>query len=533
MSETYDVVVAGGGHNSLVSAAYLAKAGLRVLVLEANALIGGNTRTEELTVPGFWHDSCGSAHVLIQSSPTIRNNELNLGEYGLKYLFPDPVVTMPFADGSNLTLWRDRDRTVTEFEKFSKQDAEAYTRMIDEYDAIKGVFGANRYTPVGYGPALDEALMQRDDGPLWMRRYRQSALEVVEEYFEHPNTRAFMLWLAHLTIQPVDRPFTGRLAWALAYGRQMHSWTTPQGGSQSLPNALVRLIEAHGGTCLTDKRVAELIIEGDQCVGVVTADGDAYRAEKAVLSTIHIKHLIEMAPREQWGNIFTESVQQWSPGLTLMAAHYALKEAPLYPMTDGLAPCGAGGTLNSIEHMRRTIANFQRGELGDEDPVLLTINSTIADDTLTPEGQHTFKVVMLAPYELADGGPARWDDIKGDVAQRNLDFLRRYVPNLTDENILGSHVASPLDLERQNLHNYRGSCHGGDLSPAQTGAMRPVPGWASHRMPIKGLYQTGATTHPGGSISAGPGRNAAWVILDDLGLSLDAAIANKSPATAS
>jgi phytoene dehydrogenase-like protein len=107
-------------------------------------------------------------------------------------------------------------------------------------------------------------------------------------------------------------------------------------------------------------------------------------------------------------------------------------------------------------------------------------------------------------------------------------LYQAYAPNLTDDVILASHVESPLDLERRNLHNYRGSCHGGDLSPAQSGGMRPVPGWASHRMPIKGLYQTGATTHPGGSVSAGPGRNAAWVMLDDLGLSFDEVIAKKS-----
>ncbi len=117
------------------------------------------------------------------------------------------------------------------------------------------------------------------------------------------------------------------------------------------------------------------------------------------------------------------------------------------------------------------------------------------------------------------------------MAQRNLDYLRRFVSNLGDENILGSCIESPLDLERRNAHNWHGTCHGGELSPAQSGALRPVPGWASHRMPIPGLYQTGATTHPGGSVSAGPGRNAAWVILEDLGSSLEAVIAGKGVKT--
>src|SRR5574341_1350418 len=107
MSEQYDIVVAGGGHNSLVCAAYLARAGLRVLVLEAREIIGGNTVTEELTLPGFRHDSCSSAHALLQSSPLMRHNELGLDKYGLRYLYPDPVITMPFEDGASLTMWRD------------------------------------------------------------------------------------------------------------------------------------------------------------------------------------------------------------------------------------------------------------------------------------------------------------------------------------------------------------------------------------------------------------------------------------------
>jgi phytoene dehydrogenase-like protein len=160
--------------------------------------------------------------------------------------------------------------------------------------------------------------------------------------------------------------------------------------------------------------------------------------------------------------------------------------------------------------------------------VLLVVCSSVVDASRAPAGKHTLKILSFFPYDLADGGPGRWDEIKGAVARRNLEHLRKFAPNLTDEVILGVHVESPLDLERRNAHNWHGSCHGGDLSPAQSGTMRPALGWASHRMPIPGLYQTGATTHPGGSVSAGPGRNAAWVILDDLGLSLEAIVNSKS-----
>ena len=529
MTKTFDIVVAGGGHNSLVSAAYLAKAGLRVLVLDAQPHIGGSTQTEELTLPGFHHDSCSSAHVLIQSSPTIRNNELGLDRFGLEYLFPDPAVTMPFEDGQNITMWRDQNRTEQEFARYSMRDAQAYRRLIEEYEAVKSVFGAYRYTPIGYGPTLDEALAARPDGAYWMRRYRQSALEIIEEYFEHPNVRAFMLWLALLTNQRVDQPMTGRLAYALAYGRQRHSWTTPRRGSGALPEALVKLIQAHGGEINTNKRIAALDIENGRCVGVTTADGETYRASQAVLSTIHIRHLVDMAPPDAWGDQFVESVSQWRAGLTFFVAHYALSEPPLYPVDGERLPAVAAGFAGSVDNMLDMLNNIQRGRLHNGEPVFLAVCSSVTDPSRAPTGNHTLKTLSIAPYDLAESVNGDWEAIKQDVAARDLDRLRAAAPNITQETILGAFIETPRDLESRNLHNWRGTCHGGEMAPAQSGPMRPVSGWASHRMPIDGLYQTGATTHPGGSVSGGPGRNAAWVMLDDLGLALDDVIGAPHP----
>jgi phytoene dehydrogenase-like protein len=133
------------------------------------------------------------------------------------------------------------------------------------------------------------------------------------------------------------------------------------------------------------------------------------------------------------------------------------------------------------------------------------------------------KVIGFQPYDLPEG-TEHWDAIKPEVAAANLEQLRRYAPNLTKDTILGTALKSPLDLERMNAHNWHGSCHGGDQGPDQMAGLRPAPGWAQHRTPIPGLYQTGATTHPGGSVTAGPGRNAATVMLQDLGSSLEAVI---------
>lgn len=520
MSDLYDVVVAGAGHNSLVSAAYLAMAGYRCLILESRQAIGGDTNTEDLTLPGFHHDACSTAHNLIQSSPLLRNDELHLSEYGLEYLHPDPVVHVPFPDGSWLTQWRDAERTALEFAKFSRRDGDAYLRLLEDYAEVAPIFGRFRYTPIGWGPSLSELLGEHPQGNRWLRRQAMSAWQIIEDNFEDPHSRAFLLWMAFMTMQPADRPATGNLAYSLVFGRQKHSWTLPRGGSGALPAALGRFIEAHGGTILTGRRVTRLLVERNRCVGVETENGEQHRAAKAVLSTIHIKHLIDMAPAEAWDQDFRFGVETWRPGVSMFVTHYAAAEPPRFTVDGGTLESSAAGTPGSVERMLRLGPEFSRGMVAADDPVLLVLCQTVADPSRAPAGKHTLKVVGFQPYELPEG-PGHWDEIEEQVSAANLNQLRRFAPNLTDDVILAKVVESPLGLERFNEHNWHGSCHGGDQGSSQSGALRPAPGWASHRMPIEGLYQTGATTHPGGSVSAAPGRNAAMVMLKDFGTSLE------------
>jgi phytoene dehydrogenase-like protein len=515
MSETFDVVVAGAGHNSLVATAYLAKAGLSCLVLEARADIGGDTSSEELTLPGFLHDSCSTAHNLIQAGPVI--GELGLAEHGLEYLHPDPVVHLPFGDGSSLTMWRDEDRTCAEFAKFNRGDADAYRRMMAGYRQIARDVGRARYTPLGCGETTTAALGRQPGGSRWLRRNAMSAWEVIAGEFADEHTRAFMLWMSFMTMQPPERPGTGLLAYSLAYGRQQHSWTLPRGGSAALPRALASVIENYGGVIRTGATVTDLVLDGGRCAGVDTEQGERHLASQAVLSTIHIKHLVQMAPAAAWGEDFRYGVDTWQPGVSMFVSHYATTAPPQYG-SGGLTAVAAGAP-HSADRMLRLGTDFRAGRIALDEPVLLVLCPTVADPGRAPDGKHTLKVVGFQPYELP-GGAWRWDGLKDEVSRANLAELRRHAPNLTDDVIVASAVKSPLDLERMNAHNWHGSCHGGDAGPAQSGELRPVPGWASHRMPIPGLYQTGATTHPGGSVSGAPGRNAAAVMLADLGRSM-------------
>ncbi|MBO0776631.1 MAG: NAD(P)/FAD-dependent oxidoreductase, partial [Actinobacteria bacterium] len=244
MMETFDVVVAGAGHNALIATAYLARAGLRCLVLEARPEIGGDTSVEEMPLPGFWHDSCSTAHSLFQASPIYAGDELRLAEFGLTYLHPDPVAHVPLPDGSYLTQWRDPERTCAEIARFCRRDADAYRRLLADYETVAPALTAHRYTPIGFGPTLAERLAAHPQGGVWRRRLAMSSWDIIRGTFEDWHVRTYMLWMATQTVQPADRPGTGALAYSLVYGRQRHSWTVPRGGSGELVMALARQIEA-------------------------------------------------------------------------------------------------------------------------------------------------------------------------------------------------------------------------------------------------------------------------------------------------
>jgi phytoene dehydrogenase-like protein len=289
---------------------------------------------------------------------------------------------------------------------------------------------------------------------------------------------------------------------------------------------LGRIIEEQGGTILTGKIVSRLILEGGRCVGVETESGEEFRARHAVVSTIHVKHLVHMAPPEAWGPAFLYGIETYQAGRSMFVAHYATTEAPTFPVGNANVHSVALGVAQTAERQLRAAEDFRHGVASSHDPVLLVLTPSVADSSRVPQGRHLVKVAGFHPYALREG-PEHWDQIKEQVAADHLEHLRRYAPNLTPDKILAADIRSPLDLERYNRHNWHGSCHGGDLSPAQSDTLRPVPGFAQHRMPIPGLYQTGATTHAGGSVTGAPGRNAAMVLLHDLGRNFSEVITAK------
>ncbi len=525
----YDIIFAGAGHNNLVAAAYAARAGFRVLVLEGAARIGGNTTCEELTLPGYIHDPCATAHNLIQSNPLMRNNELELDRYGLKYLYPDPVFTMPFLDGASITMWRDLDRTCAEISRFSARDAKAYRALLAEWELMAPVVNAERASPPRPPDEVDALTRQSALGDEMLAIRRASALDIIKERFREDHVRAFFAWIAFMTLHPLDEPETGLMAFSLVAGRQRFSWILPEGGSIQLPVALARIIEECGGTILTSKPIVRIAVEGGRATAVETADGVRYEAGRAIVSTIHVKHLGGLVGEEHLPGAYRAGVERWQPNLTMFTTHYALSEAPRFNTERGAEPSVTVGALESLEAYEAMLRGYRSGRIDLKEPVFLALTPTVIDPSRAPAGRHTFKLISFFPYELAEG-PEQWDRIKADVSNDLFERLALLSPNLSRSIVLAEHVDSPLDLERRNPANWRGSCHGGANSAEQSGYFRPVEGWSAYRTPVAGLYQNGSCTHPGGSVSGLPGRNCARVLLQDLGSSLQEAIVTKGTA---
>jgi phytoene dehydrogenase-like protein len=324
-----------------------------------------------------------------------------------------------------------------------------------------------------------------------------------------------MLWMAFQTAQPVDSAGSGPLAYSIVFGRQRRSWTLPRGGSGELVRALVELIEQGGGEVLCGRRVVSLVLRAGRCVGVVTEDGERHLASEAVLSSIHVKDLVRMAPPDAWGADFLYGVRTYDAGVAAFAAHYLTTEPPRYGGGLTAVSAGVAGWPEQIVRMGRDV---KEGRLVRDGAWLLFPTPTVADPSRAPAGHHTVKLLGMQPYDPGGRGPAAWSDgLREEIAAVHLGHLRRAAPNLTDKTILASLIVAPPDLEQANPHMWRGTFHGGDRSLAYSGRLRPAPGFAQHRMPIPGLYQTGGTTHPGGSVTGAPGRNAAIVMLSDLG----------------
>ncbi len=529
-----DVLVVGGGHNALVTACYLAKAGLSVTVCERRPIVGGAVVTEEV-IPGYQFDIGSSCHIMIHLTPILKDLELET-RFGLEYCDLDPFAFHPLEDGRWFAFYRDLDRTCASIATVSPKDAETYREFVRFWGQFnEGVFAAFLKPPTmaNFGREMMLRMARQGDGAkghakalgLDLGKHAQTDLlrkiftnygALIDETFEHPAVRSALTWLAAQSGPGPTEIATGEF---FGWHSMLHTSGAkhPKGGSGMLTQAMARCLEAHGGTIRLDAEVARIDVESGKAVGVTLKSGEQLRA-RAVVSGAHVQTtLLDLLRPEDAPLGLQKRVERVKVGNGFgMAVRFALNALPDYPgfPTDGSGDCHQGMQLlcPSTEFLMKGYNEYLRGEPSSEPPVL-GMTFTPVDPGIAPPGKHSmFAWSQYHPYDLAGG--QHWDDIREREADRITATITRYAPGFA-ASVEGRFIQTPLDLERR-LGLRRGNVMHVEMSLDQMFMFRPLPELATYKTPLEGLYLTGASTHPGGGVFGASGYNAAKVMLKDL-----------------
>ena len=521
MAGNYDVVVAGGGSNTLTAAAYLAKAGLKVVVLERNECVGGGAVTRELTVPGFRHDPHSTSHIYLAANPLLNRDELGLkSQFGLEYVYPDVAVISVFDDHSVLMTYFDLDRTCEAIAQISAHDAEAYRRHVMNVQKLTPIFAQGLFSPpVPFGTFM-AILEQSREGRDLIGFMNKSAFDVIDDMFESDKVKAHFLKFASESMTGPEEKGTGLIFFLLPAFVHTYPGGYPVGGAGEFSNSLVRCIEHHGGEVYTGKTVSKVITEGGRAVGVTLDNGEEYRAKRCVIGAFHPNVLADYV--DGLDPVIAQDCKDFKPAsFSGFLVNYALNEAPVYNDFDGkLAPMMLEFLPSNLMDLRREFDDLRYRRIPEHPSILCTENSRL-DRTRVPEGKAEIWLYHYAPFDLADGGPERWDDEKERVADRMLELYRGYTTNMSSDNIIARCVESPLDHLRWSPSFQGGDIMGGGQYVYQFLGRRPTPELSQYAVPgIEGLYLSGPFMHPGGGVNGG-GRATAIKIMGDLDIDFD------------
>ena len=524
MEKKHEVIIVGGGHNGLLVAAYLAKAGVDVCVVERNETVGGGVVTREVAAPGFKTDICSVIHVMIQANPLILNDELELSsKYGLKYLYPDLQAVVHYHDSSYMKLYLDVDKTCEAIAEFSQKDAKAYKKFHDWALQKLDLLLAGMYSPPPPFGTFVAMLDQSHDGRELLRAMMVSALDIINDWFENEKVKiALTRWVSECMIAPQTKG-TGILLFIMVPLLHKYGGGLPVGGSGALSQAIERCIIDHGGTIMTNCPVKKFKTQNGECKGVMLESGEEIAAEKLVVANLNFKQVFpDMVEEGDLPDDFVTGVKRIAlSDFMLLKQELALNEAPKYnvgpELDDAFFVEFAPDTL--VDYLRY-YDEMRYGSRPEMNPFVAC--QTLHDPTRAPAGKHTLYFGTFTACDLKDGGPEKWDEIREEESDRMLNFLRKYISNLTDDNIIGRWIMTPLDLSRYNLAMIQGDYGSIGAYLHQTLGNRPLPGW-NYRTPIKNLYMSGPSTHPGLGVIGG-GRAAVQAIMDDLGIDFEEVI---------
>ncbi|MEM1059303.1 MAG: NAD(P)/FAD-dependent oxidoreductase [Verrucomicrobiota bacterium] len=523
----HDVIVIGAGHNGLTCAAYLAKAGAKVLVLERRPVVGGAVCTQEDLIPGYKIDVGSSAHIMIHLTPVLRDLELH--RFGLEYIEMDPWGWYPIPGSSEgIGFYKDLDQTCASIAQVSEKDAEAYRAFVRHWGELnEGIFETFLQPPSPgrlFWTIFKRNLRNWRSRKLWSnldttRQLMAPYGQVVEELFENEHVRAALLWLAAQSgPAPAEVASGDMLGWNAMIHRS--GAKRAKGGSGMLSKALAARLQSDGGEIITSAPVRSLERSGGNWA-VTYGEGEAATTVEArkVVAACHVQTLFGELLRDPPEEL-AQRVNRLRVGNGFgMIVRHAVEELPQWgegPGADGQKVQPAHSALQllcrSREHLESSHHDFLAGH-PPADPSVVAMTFSAIDPTLAPEGKHTlFTWGQYHPYELRNG--ENWADIAEREADKLYELVCEYAPHMRGK-MIDRYIQTPaliedvLGLRRANVMHL-------EMSLDQMFMFRPLPELAEYKTPLEGLYLTGASTHPGGGVFAASGHNTAQVVLKAL-----------------
>ena len=520
----YDAIIVGAGHNGLVTAAKLGKAGKKVLVLERRPMVGGACVTEEVH-PGFKYSTCAYTPGMFQQSVV---DELGMKQHGYELIEYDPAVFAPMADGKYLTFWKDLNKTVESIARYSEKDAKAYVRfekdMAHLTSILRNLWTRSLPDPAKVGMGDWRALLglgwkmrgvRENDVLELLRVLPLSIADLLNEYFENDHLKGVLA--SEGIFSSFYGPRSAGSVYVMLYLRMgrgdqgKQSWPLVRGGMGTLTQAIAKSAEKTGVEIRTGVEVSSIKVEDGVARGVVLSNGEVIESRVVVSNADAKRTFLKLVNPYHLDPDFVMSVKSIRSRGVSAKVNFALNGYPKWKALNGEFTPVVTTIAPNMNYLERAFDDAKYGEYSRA-PFLEISVPTVVDSSLAPEGKHVMSVYCLfAPYHLKNGDWNAMRELFGDVVVQTIE---NYAPGFSDL-ILHRQVITPLDLER--IYGLtEGHVHHSELSLDQIFFMRPVPGYSDHRTPIENLYMCGAATHPGGGVTGIPGTLAAQTILSDM-----------------